>query len=67
MTTDPATADQNVERIVCGSCGSVPDDPERARPSWSFGIERGRRTWTCVACSRRHLRSIEGKLDSDWW
>jgi len=23
--------------------------------------------WTCPACSRRFLRSIEGKLDSQWW
>jgi hypothetical protein len=53
--------------MVCDSCGSVPDDPQRARLSWSVGIERGRRTWTCVTCARRHLRSIEGKLDPDWW
>jgi hypothetical protein len=23
--------------------------------------------WTCEACSRKHLRSIEGKLDTAWW
>ena len=34
---------------------------------WSWGIERGRRTWICQACARENLRSIEGKLDEDWW
>jgi len=26
-----------------------------------------RDVWTCDTCSRTHLRSIEGKLDSAWW
>ena len=30
-------------------------------------LENGRDVWTCDVCSRRHLRSIEGKLDSAWW
>jgi hypothetical protein len=31
------------------------------------GLEDGRQMWTCEACSREHLRSIEGKLDAAWW
>jgi hypothetical protein len=49
----------------CDSCGAAPDDT--ARLTWTVGVERGRTVWTCVECSRRFLRGIEGKLDSDWW
>jgi hypothetical protein len=61
------TADPAAEQVVCGSCGAIPPDPAEAMATWSAGVERGRRTWTCVACSRRFLRGIEGKLDSEWW
>ncbi|MBK9476599.1 MAG: hypothetical protein IPL94_10340 [Tetrasphaera sp.] len=56
--------------LVCGTCGSVPADPAAeatARLTWTHGIENGRASWTCQECSRRYLRSIEGKLDSAWW
>ena len=55
---------------VCATCGATPADDEaaaRARLTWSRGTENGREVWTCDACSRRHLRSIEGKLDPSWW
>jgi hypothetical protein len=60
---------------VCATCGAVAADPVIARLTWSRGTEgrgaegRGaeRDVWVCDACSRRHLRSIEGKLDSSWW
>ncbi|QKE86000.1 hypothetical protein HL663_08825 [Arthrobacter sp. NEB 688] len=58
------------ERPVCATCGSTPPDAEAAalaRLTWSRGTENGREVWTCAACSRRHLRSIEGKLDTAWW
>lgn len=64
------TGEQPARPVVCGSCGAAPagqDATARARLTWSFGVERGRGGWTCVDCSRRHLRSIEGKLDSSWW
>jgi hypothetical protein len=51
---------------ACATCGAVTDDPV-ARLTWSRGTEDGRAVWTCDACSRTHLRSIEGKLDSAWW
>ena len=53
--------------IVCATCGSVPEEPGLARLTWSHGVENGREVWTCDRCSREHLRSIEGKLDSAWW
>lgn len=55
---------------VCATCGATPPDADAAalaRLTWSRGTESGREVWTCDACSRRHLRSIEGKLDSAWW
>jgi hypothetical protein len=55
---------------VCGTCGAAPADDDAAalaRLTWSRGTENDREVWTCEACSRRHLRSIEGKLDSTWW
>jgi hypothetical protein len=56
--------------LVCATCGASPPDAEAsalARLTWTRGSERGREVWTCDACSRRHLRSIEGKLDPSWW
>ena len=58
---DPAAA------IVCATCGASPDDPSLAALTWTRGTENGRDVWTCDRCSRQHLRSIEGKLDSAWW
>jgi hypothetical protein len=55
---------------VCATCGAVPagaDEVEEARRTWTRGVENGREVWTCPPCSREHLRSIEGKLDSGWW
>ncbi len=61
--TDAAPADAP---MVCRSCGRVSSRAE-ALLSWSRGTERGRTTWTCEACSRENVRSIESKLDPAWW
>jgi hypothetical protein len=53
--------------MVCGTCGRTPEDEGSARLTWALGVEAGRQVWTCERCSRLHLRSIEGKLDSQWW
>jgi hypothetical protein len=34
---------------------------------WVISVEAGRTRTYCEACARAHLRSIEAKLDSDWW
>ena len=52
---------------ACATCGVVSSDPALARLTWTRGTENGREVWTCDRCSREHLRSIEGKLDSAWW
>lgn len=56
-------------RLVCSSCGTTPaaGDEQHARLTWSLATDRGRTTWTCERCSRDHVRSIESKLDPDWW
>ncbi len=56
--------------MVCATCGATPADAAAeagARLTWARGVEGGRQVWTCEACSRKHLRSIEGKLDTAWW
>ena len=54
-------------RLVCVTCGQIPQDESDARRTWVLGIENGRQVWTCDRCGRENLRSIEGKLDSAWW
>ncbi|MCH8613638.1 hypothetical protein [Arsenicicoccus dermatophilus] len=57
------------EAMTCGTCGRqvLGAEAEQAQVRWSFGVERGRTVWTCDACSRWYARSIEGRLDSQWW
>ncbi|GAA1999174.1 MULTISPECIES: hypothetical protein [Nocardioides] len=51
---------------TCDLCGTVEDDPQRLL-AWTVSFERGRRQDLCVTCARRHLRALEGKLDSEHW
>ena len=55
--------------LTCSSCGTTPAPPDqaRARLTWSRSVEQGRTLWACERCSRDNLRSIESKLDPDWW
>ncbi len=57
---------QAPEHVVCSRCGMLVPGPTPPL-GWSSGFERGRQTWICEACARENLRSIEGKLDEDWW
>ena len=66
-TADVTDAPGGTAAVACATCGAAPADPALARLTWARGIENGHEVWTCEACSRRHLRSIEGKLDSSWW
>ncbi|MDQ0794101.1 hypothetical protein [Streptomyces sp. B1I3] len=54
------------EHVTCARCGSTADGGT-APPTWVFSVENGRRQYLCDACSRAHIRSIEGRLDSAWW
>jgi hypothetical protein len=51
--------------VTCSTCGasapSPPLDWMRQSDPW-----RGA-TWVCADCARRHVRSIEARLDQQWW
>ena len=64
---DTTGAPGSTAAMTCATCAAAPADPALARLTWARGIENGHEVWTCDTCSRRHLRSIEGKLDSAWW
>jgi hypothetical protein len=49
---------------ICAICGTA---HEGLPLMWTCSVENGRRLYFCDACSRRHLRSIEGRLDSLRW
>lgn len=51
---------------MCDWCGRVERDVARTL-AWSTAVEGGRRRSYCEYCSREHLRSMEGKLDSEFW
>jgi len=61
---------------VCDFCGvqalAAPDGDSAAETAtmpltWVTSIENGRPKVYCDRCAREHLRSIESKLDSEWW
>jgi hypothetical protein len=58
---------------TCSICGRVADPVEDGDPppKWSADIietHDGHHTrWVCPECTRRYVRSIEAKLDQQWW
>jgi len=58
---------------ICSLCGRKADPAVDGDPplAWCADIvetSTGHRThWVCVECTRRYVRSIEAKLDSQWW
>jgi hypothetical protein len=50
---------------TCDFCGKQAEEAETM--TWMTSWENGRWRIYCDTCSRRHLRAIEGKLDSEWW
>ena len=52
--------------LTCAFCGKT--EPGDTVPlTWTTAVEQGRPKLFCDACSREHLRSMEGKLDSEHW
>jgi hypothetical protein len=53
---------------VCARCGALGTAPPGGLPEgWSLassdrGVDR-----LCAACTRENVRSIEAKLDEEWW
>jgi hypothetical protein len=56
---------------TCDFCGRQETADEArdqlASLTWTTAVENGRARVFCPACSREHLRAMEGKLDSEWW
>lgn len=51
---------------TCDFCGRQEAD-EAKTLTWSTAVENGRKRVYCDECSRRNLRAMEGKLDSEYW
>lgn len=51
--------------MTCDLCGRQAEEAEAL--TWTTSVEQGRTRRFCESCSREHLRSIEGKLDSEFW
>lgn len=51
----------------CAGCGREPE-PDELTWAWSQErLEDGSVVILCPACAREHARSIEAKLDPEWW
>jgi hypothetical protein len=59
--------------VVCALCGRASDPEVDGDPplTWCADIvetsEGARKRWVCTECTRRYVRSIEAKLDQQWW
>jgi hypothetical protein len=54
-------------------CGRVADPVDDGDPpiTWCADIvetmEGHRTRWVCDTCTRKYVRSMEAKLDQEWW
>jgi hypothetical protein len=55
-----------VSTLSCDLCGRTATEADAAL-AWTVSVENGRRRRYCEACSREHLRSMEGRLDSEYF
>jgi hypothetical protein len=57
--------------LTCAFCGVAAPGTEEADGvpplTWTSAVEQGKTKWFCADCSRKHLRAMESKLDSEWW
>jgi hypothetical protein len=77
MTGSPApgaSEQEHAGRVAahCSGCGRTPgaDEPVTdAGVPWTWSVSRDgdRETVLCPDCAREHARSIEAKLDDEWW
>ena len=51
--------------VTCSGCGHQAEGA--ALLTWSSATGPRGTTWTCEACTRRHLRAMEAKLDEEHW
>ena len=50
--------------VVCARCGRSADV---SPPTWSSSTGADGLIRLCDVCTREHLRSIEARLDEQWW
>lgn len=67
MTAGEASATR-----ACSGCGRRPGAGEPVTADgvpWTWSVDRaaGRTSALCPDCVREHARSIEAKLDAEWW
>ncbi len=58
--------------VECAGCGRSPvvDEPVGANGvpwTWSTAQDDEQTSVLCNECTREHARSIEAKLDAEWW
>lgn len=51
-------------RVYCAMCGAATEGPP---PTWTMQVGRRGAEWVCGRCTRENVRSIEGRLDREWW
>jgi transposase-like protein len=60
-------------RPICSLCGRQAEPDRDGDPplTWCADLietaEGARTRWVCTECTRRFVRSIEAKLDQQWW
>jgi hypothetical protein len=53
---------------VCARCGALGAAPPDGLPEgWSLASSERGVDRLCAACTRENVRSIEAKLDEEWW
>jgi hypothetical protein len=52
---------------TCSVCGAPAPDGEPVLAGWSTSSSSRGVQWVCTSCTREHVRSIEAKLDEEWW
>ncbi|HSK27690.1 MAG TPA: hypothetical protein VK894_12345 [Jiangellales bacterium] len=52
--------------VSCAWCGTVAAGGSPPL-DWVGDVVDGRTRYYCAACAREHLRSIEARLDQEWW
>ncbi len=73
MAAVQPSEETGVTSAVCSLCGRSAEAERDGDPrlTWCADIVEsadGPRTrWVCVDCTRRYVRSIEAKLDQEWW
>jgi hypothetical protein len=52
--------------VSCDHCGLTAEGSEPPL-TWSLSMEGGRAMRYCEECTRTHVRSMEGKLEREFW